>query len=97
MREKRRGKRFAGMFRTRSWRSPCWSPHAPSSPGRRRAFALQRAQQCLSVLPQRTEAVVAELQLIEALRYLRKEQVIHRDLKLGNIFLSKSMQLRVGD
>ncbi|CDW89711.1 protein kinase domain protein [Stylonychia lemnae] len=37
------------------------------------------------------------LQLIRACEYLHKFRVIHRDLKLGNLFLSDRMQLKVGD
>ena len=36
-------------------------------------------------------------QLISACEYLHKNKVIHRDLKLGNLFLSDKMQLKVGD
>ena len=37
------------------------------------------------------------LQLISALEYLHSIKVIHRDLKMGNIFLSHSMDLKLGD
>jgi polo-like kinase 1 len=37
------------------------------------------------------------LQLLHALLYIHQHQVIHRDLKLGNFFLSDSLQLKVGD
>ncbi|CEG46225.1 plk plk-unclassified protein kinase [Plasmopara halstedii] len=36
-------------------------------------------------------------QLIEGLAYLHKNLVIHRDLKLGNLFLTSDMQLKIGD
>lgn len=36
-------------------------------------------------------------QLLEALKYLRDECVIHRDLKLGNLFLDSNMHVKVGD
>ncbi|ODN00636.1 Serine/threonine-protein kinase PLK1 [Orchesella cincta] len=37
-------------------------------------------------------------QICEAVRYLHEEKkIIHRDLKLGNIFISSSMDLKVGD
>lgn len=38
------------------------------------------------------------LQLLSGLRYLHEEcRVIHRDLKLGNLFLTKDMEIRIGD
>ena len=37
------------------------------------------------------------IQLINALKYLRSEGIIHRDLKIRNIFLSEKMELKVGD
>lgn len=36
-------------------------------------------------------------QLLEALTFMHDCNVIHRDLKLGNLFLSKSMNIKVGD
>ena len=37
------------------------------------------------------------IQLIRALQYLHSHRVIHRDLKLGNLFLNDKMELKVGD
>jgi polo-like kinase 1 len=37
------------------------------------------------------------LQIINALKYLHSHRVIHRDLKLGNLFLNEKMELKVGD
>ena len=37
------------------------------------------------------------VQLIKALKYLHSHRVIHRDLKLGNLFLTEKMELKVGD
>ena len=37
------------------------------------------------------------VQLIKALKYLHSHRVIHRDLKLGNLFLSDKMEIKVGD
>jgi len=37
------------------------------------------------------------IQLIKALKYLQSRRVIHRDLKLGNLFISQNMELKVGD
>jgi polo-like kinase 1 len=36
-------------------------------------------------------------QLIRALKYLHSHRIIHRDLKLGNLFLTDKMELKVGD
>ena len=37
------------------------------------------------------------VQIIKALRYLHSHRVIHRDLKLGNLFISDKMEIKVGD
>ncbi len=37
------------------------------------------------------------LQIIKALKYLHSHRVIHRDLKLGNLFISEKMEIKVGD
>jgi polo-like kinase 1 len=36
-------------------------------------------------------------QLIDGLIYLHNEKVIHRDLKLGNLFLNDKMIIKLGD
>ena len=36
-------------------------------------------------------------QLMEATKYIHEQLVIHRDLKLGNLFLDKNMNIKVGD
>jgi polo-like kinase 1 len=36
-------------------------------------------------------------QLIEGLKYLHQNQIIHRDLKLGNLFVTDKMELKIGD
>lgn len=36
-------------------------------------------------------------QIISSLRYLHAHRVIHRDIKLGNIFLSDKMEIKMGD
>ena len=36
-------------------------------------------------------------QIIRALKYLHSHRIIHRDLKLGNLFISDKMELKVGD
>ena len=37
------------------------------------------------------------IQLIKGLQYLHSHRIIHRDLKLGNLFLNDKMELKVGD
>ncbi|XP_023654437.1 serine/threonine-protein kinase PLK3 isoform X2 [Paramormyrops kingsleyae] len=36
-------------------------------------------------------------QIILGLRYLHKKGILHRDIKLGNLFVNENMELRVGD
>ncbi|EJD40166.1 Pkinase-domain-containing protein [Auricularia subglabra TFB-10046 SS5] len=43
------------------------------------------------------EARFFMVQLIGACNYMHDNQVIHRDLKLGNLFLDKNMNVKVGD
>ena len=43
------------------------------------------------------EAQCYTVQCISALKYLHAHRVIHRDLKLGNLFLSEKMELKLGD
>lgn len=37
------------------------------------------------------------VQLCNALKYLHSHRVIHRDLKIGNLFLNDKMEIKVGD
>ncbi len=37
------------------------------------------------------------LQITDACKYMHSKGVIHRDLKLGNLFLTKNMEIKVGD
>ncbi|KAK9478716.1 kinase-like domain-containing protein [Lipomyces japonicus] len=37
------------------------------------------------------------LQILGAVKYMHGRRVIHRDLKLGNIFLDKNMNVKIGD
>ena len=37
------------------------------------------------------------IQMIKGLIYLHSHKIIHRDLKLGNLFLTDKMQLKIGD
>ena len=43
------------------------------------------------------EARFFMVQLIGACHYMHNNQVIHRDLKLGNLFLDRKMNVKVGD
>ncbi|KAI8913706.1 kinase-like domain-containing protein, partial [Entophlyctis helioformis] len=36
-------------------------------------------------------------QLLDSIRYMHRHGVIHRDIKLGNLFLAKNMSLKIGD
>ena len=37
------------------------------------------------------------LELISGVEYMHSNRVIHRDLKLGNIFLNNTMDIKIGD
>ena len=37
------------------------------------------------------------LQIIRALKYIHNPRIIHRDLKLGNLFLTSKLELKLGD
>ena len=43
------------------------------------------------------EAAYFMLQMIQAVQYMHGNFVIHRDLKLGNLFLDKNVSIKVGD
>ena len=36
-------------------------------------------------------------QMINAMKYLHSHRIIHRDLKLGNLFLNDKMEIKLGD
>lgn len=37
------------------------------------------------------------LQVLQGLEYLHAQKIIHRDLKLGNLFLNENMNIKIGD
>ncbi len=43
------------------------------------------------------EARFYMMQMLDAIRYMHSKRVIHRDLKLGNLFLTSAMDLKIGD
>jgi polo-like kinase 1 len=44
-----------------------------------------------------TEARYYLSQLVEATQHMHKCNIIHRDLKLGNLFIGEKMKLKIGD
>lgn len=36
-------------------------------------------------------------QLVNGVEYIHSQNIIHRDLKLGNLFLTNSMSVKIGD
>lgn len=52
-----------------------------------------KKRKCLS-LPEVRRLI---MQLCGAVKYMHARNVIHRDLKMGNLFLDESMNLKVGD
>lgn len=36
-------------------------------------------------------------QVLEAVKFIHSKKVIHRDIKLGNLFLDEQMQIQLGD
>ncbi|KAM9456393.1 serine/threonine-protein kinase PLK2 [Clarias gariepinus] len=36
-------------------------------------------------------------QIISGLKYLHEQEILHRDLKLGNFFINEAMELKIGD
>jgi polo-like kinase 1 len=43
------------------------------------------------------EAQYYLFQMVDSLQYLQKNRIIHRDLKLGNLFLSDKLEIKLGD
>lgn len=35
--------------------------------------------------------------MVNAIKHLHEKRVIHRDLKLGNLFISEKMEIKIGD
>jgi serine/threonine protein kinase len=58
-------------------------------------------QSMLRLLKKRRNISEAEarfylIQLVEGLKYLKKHRIIHRDLKLGNLFLNDDLHCKIG-
>ncbi|KAL7667930.1 hypothetical protein ACOME3_008654 [Neoechinorhynchus agilis] len=60
---------------------------------RRSLMELQKRRKCVT----EPEAKYFLHQITDALGYLHTERVIHRDLKLGNLFINDEMLIKVGD
>lgn len=43
------------------------------------------------------EARYYMLQMLDACAYMHSNRIIHRDLKLGNLFLTEQMDCKIGD
>ncbi|EAR82871.2 Serine/Threonine kinase (macronuclear) [Tetrahymena thermophila SB210] len=43
------------------------------------------------------ETLCYTVQIVQALKYLHQNRVIHRDLKLGNLFVGEKMEIKLGD
>lgn len=43
------------------------------------------------------EALFFFHQILDGVQYMHENHVIHRDLKLGNLFLTKSLEIKIGD
>ncbi len=59
-------------------------------------------QSVMDMLRRRRRFLEAEarffmVQIIGACNYMHNNQIIHRDLKLGNLFLDANMSIKVGD
>ncbi len=37
------------------------------------------------------------LQILSGVQHMHNQKVIHRDLKLGNLFLNKELEIKIGD
>jgi len=37
------------------------------------------------------------LQVLDAVQHMHNQRIIHRDLKLGNLFLNKDLEIKIGD
>ena len=54
---------------------------------------MMRKRRCLSLPEIRRYGV----QLCGAIKYMHARNVIHRDLKMGNLFLDHNMNIKIGD
>jgi len=60
------------------------------------------AQSMMELLKRRKRLTEPEcryfmMQILEAVEYMHRNRVIHRDIKLGNLFLTSDLQIKIGD
>jgi polo-like kinase 1 len=60
------------------------------------------AQSMMELLKRRKRLSEAEcryfmMQILDAVEYMHRNRVIHRDIKLGNLFLTSELQIKIGD
>lgn len=58
--------------------------------------SLKSLQQCRNIISE-FECRYYIYHILSGLQYLHKAQIIHRDLKLANIFLGKNLTVKIGD
>lgn len=69
--------------------------HCKSFPNHHRTLAQFLRQQSKALPEQQVLGIFAEM--VDALRYLHKHKILHRDLKTANVFLTKDGNAKLGD